>query len=141
MSTAKGLPTPPPSSRPTYSLPPPAAASPPSDVAQVPVEQWTKLIHEHANQVKELEKSYDVRAARYQMNCQFEAEQVHNTVGQTIVEAAQRFEADFVVMGTRGLGTVRRTMLGSVSDYVLHHSSVPVMVCPSKNTAPQHSTS
>jgi nucleotide-binding universal stress UspA family protein len=33
-----------------------------------------------------------------------------------------------VVMGTRGQGTVRRTIMGSVSDYVAHHSKVPVLV-------------
>ena len=34
-----------------------------------------------------------------------------------------------IVMGTRGLGTVRRTILGSVSDYVLHHAHCPVIIC------------
>lgn len=33
-------------------------------------------------------------------------------------------------MGSRGLGTIRRTILGSVSDYVVHHANVPVVVCP-----------
>ena len=34
-----------------------------------------------------------------------------------------------IVLGTRGQGTVRRTILGSVSDYVVHHAHVPVTVC------------
>ena len=33
-------------------------------------------------------------------------------------------------MGTRGLSTIRRTVLGSVSDYVLHHTTIPVAVVP-----------
>ncbi len=32
-------------------------------------------------------------------------------------------------MGTRGMGTIRRTLLGSVSDYVVHHAHCPVTVC------------
>ncbi|WP_019501616.1 universal stress protein [Pseudanabaena sp. PCC 6802] len=35
---------------------------------------------------------------------------------------------DFLIMGSRGLGTVERLMLGSVSDYVVHHATQPVIV-------------
>ncbi|XP_048741470.1 putative universal stress protein SAUSA300_1656 [Ostrea edulis] len=49
--------------------------------------------------------------------------------GEGILKSAKELNADMIVMGSRGLGTVRRTILGSVSDYVLHHSPVPVIIC------------
>ncbi|ESO85185.1 hypothetical protein LOTGIDRAFT_167972 [Lottia gigantea] len=52
--------------------------------------------------------------------------------GNAIVKTAENEKADCVVTGTRGLGTVRRTLLGSVSDYIIHHSHVPVLVCGHK---------
>lgn len=48
--------------------------------------------------------------------------------GEVIVTECQEREVTMVVMGSRGLGTLRRTFIGSVSDYVIHHSHVPVVV-------------
>lgn len=50
--------------------------------------------------------------------------------GEGIVKCAEKESADIIVMGTRGLSSLRRTVLGSVSDYVLHHSQRPVAVVP-----------
>ena len=49
--------------------------------------------------------------------------------GEVILQAAKEEKALLIVVGSRGLGTVRRTILGSVSDFVLHHSHCPVIVC------------
>ena len=48
--------------------------------------------------------------------------------GEYVVDVAKKKKASLVVMGTRGMGTLRRTILGGVSDYVLHHSQCPVMI-------------
>lgn len=50
--------------------------------------------------------------------------------GDGILSIAEQEKADFIVMGTRGLDPVRRTLLGSVSDFVIRHSKIPVLVCP-----------
>lgn len=49
--------------------------------------------------------------------------------GDVIVKVADEEGADVIITGARGLGTIRRTLIGSISDYVLHHSHVPVVVC------------
>lgn len=49
--------------------------------------------------------------------------------GEGIMRVAKDEEASIIVTGTRGLGKLRRTLLGSVSDYLVHHSHVPVLVC------------
>lgn len=49
--------------------------------------------------------------------------------GEELCDLAKEENVDMIAMGTRGLGRVRRTLLGSVSDYVLHHSHVAVTIC------------
>lgn len=51
-------------------------------------------------------------------------------VGSTICNIAVARNAVCIVMGQRGLGAIKRVMLGSVSEFVLHHSEVPVIVVP-----------
>lgn len=48
--------------------------------------------------------------------------------GEAIIEAVEVHKADLVICGTRGLGKIRRTFLGSVSDYVVQHARCPVVV-------------
>lgn len=48
--------------------------------------------------------------------------------GHGIINKANEKKADLIVTGSRGLGTLRRTLMGSVSDYLVHHSHVPVLV-------------
>ena len=45
-----------------------------------------------------------------------------------IVDLAQEIGAGLIVMGSRGLGGIRRALMGSVSDSVVRHAHCPVMV-------------
>lgn len=54
---------------------------------------------------------------------------VGGNAGEIIIRVAKEENATLIVTGTRGMGKLRRTFLGSISDYVIHHSPVPVLVC------------
>ena len=58
--------------------------------------------------------------------------------GQAIVDFAEKSKATFIVTGTRGMGKIRRTVMGSVSDYIVHHSPCPVLVCRHKEKNEKH---
>lgn len=49
--------------------------------------------------------------------------------GHVICHVADQEKASMIVIGSRGAGKIRRTILGSVSDYVVHHAHCPVLVC------------
>ncbi len=46
----------------------------------------------------------------------------------TIVRFAEEHGTDLIVMGSRGLGGFDRMLLGSVSTYVAHHATCPVLI-------------
>lgn len=48
--------------------------------------------------------------------------------GEWIIKVAKEDDVDMIVMGARGLGKIKKTILGSVSDYVLNKSKVPVLI-------------
>jgi nucleotide-binding universal stress UspA family protein len=55
----------------------------------------------------------------------------HLRMGQValeIVALAEELGADLIVMGCRGLGGVRRALMGSVSDSVVRHAHCTVLV-------------
>lgn len=51
--------------------------------------------------------------------------------GQGLCQAAQRHRADLIIMGRRGRKGITEVLLGSVSNYVLHHAPCAVLVIQS----------
>ncbi len=47
---------------------------------------------------------------------------------EEIVRVAEEIGAGLVVMGSRGLGGIRRALMGSVSDSIVRHAHCPVLV-------------
>lgn len=51
---------------------------------------------------------------------------------QTIIAVAEEYRPDWILMGSRGAGNLKEIVMGSVSQYVLHHVTCPVMIVKRK---------
>ncbi len=81
----------------------------------------------------------DEREARQLLEAQIEkmkaagatVAQAHLRIGRAdeeVVVLAEELGVDLVAMGSRGLGGVRRALMGSVSDSVVRHAHCPVLI-------------
>ena len=50
---------------------------------------------------------------------------------ESILKTATQWEADLIVMGTHGNTGLFHLLVGSVTEYIIRHSNIPVMVVPS----------
>ncbi len=59
---------------------------------------------------------------------EIQAELLEGLEAESILNFAKSSQADIIVMGTRGMGTLKGMLLGSVSRKVIHYANCPVMV-------------
>ena len=57
--------------------------------------------------------------------------------GIELVQRAAAANHDLIVMGSRGRGAVRSAVLGSVSHFVLNHTTVPVLIVHDGDREPE----
>ena len=57
-------------------------------------------------------------------------------VAEEIVALADQLEVDLIVVGSRGLRSIRRALAGSVSESVFRHARCPVMVVRARDNPP-----
>ncbi|KER32890.1 hypothetical protein T265_01174 [Opisthorchis viverrini] len=113
-----------------YALEPSSLPSVPlTNLGTIPHDEWSKIIHSKLECVRRLESQYVTDLQTKGLNYQFVYETA-DQVGKSIVSKAEKYRARLVVMGSRGLGALQRTLMGSVSDYVLHNASTAVCVIP-----------
>ncbi|CAH3152638.1 unnamed protein product [Porites evermanni] len=92
-------------------------------------ENWQSIKDKSDREVKELLESYGKKCKQQKIKFELYKKE-HSTPGEVICQLAADSKAQLIVTGSRGMGTIRRTFLGSVSDYCVHHSLVPVAVVP-----------
>ena len=60
------------------------------------------------------------------------------TVAEEIVSLAEEIGAGLIVVGSRGLGGIRRALMGNVSDSVVRHAHCPVLVVRKEKTSSEN---
>jgi nucleotide-binding universal stress UspA family protein len=83
------------------------------------IEKETKLM--------ELQESYETKLLQHKVHYRW-LTGTNGSPGEYILQVAREENVSMIVMGTRGLGKIRKALLGSVSDYVLTKSPVPVLI-------------
>ena len=47
---------------------------------------------------------------------------------EALLRVAETRGCDLIILGSRGMGTLKASLLGSVSDKVLHNATIPVLI-------------
>lgn len=92
----------------------------------------SELLRDYDERVSDLVEKYSKKLKENHLTGQ--VTQKYGKPGEAIVETTQEEGADVLIMGTRALGRLKRTFKGSVSDYCLHHTHVPIMICKQKDS-------
>lgn len=88
-------------------------------------ESYQKLWQTYQKEGLELLKTYTEKATAAGVQTEFS--QNSGNTGRTICEMAQTWGADLIVIGRRGHSGLNELILGSVSNYVLHHAHCSVL--------------
>ncbi|CAI9722155.1 stress in QAH OAS sulfhydrylase 3 region-like isoform X1 [Octopus vulgaris] len=90
-----------------------------------------ELLMEVNEKVRRLEIKYKAKSDAKKVRYEF-VRMPGEKPGHAVLEVSKQSGAIFIVTGSRGMGKIKRTVMGSVSDYILHHSPVPVLICRHK---------
>ena len=101
-----------------------------STMNEVSWENWLKQWKKYESKcLKELQK-FTIEARNLGINTEFR--QVTGSPGRMICDLAWSWEADLILVGNRGRSGLGELLLGSVSNYVLHHALCSVLTVKAK---------
>lgn len=58
---------------------------------------------------------------------------IRGPIVETVLEQAERIEADLLIVGSHGFGALYDLLVGSASRGILKHSGIPILVVPIKD--------
>jgi nucleotide-binding universal stress UspA family protein len=94
------------------------------EVEEAEAEQPQRISEQRAREVLDAE----AKKVRSVGGTVAEEHLVEGRVAPEIVALAEEIGAGLIVLGSRGLGGIRRALMGSVSDSVVRHAHCPVLV-------------
>ena len=98
-----------------------------SDMSLMPT-QWEEIYEAQQKYTeKELSK---IKASNHPLEID-----IYTAIGNPkydIITYAEETKADYIVMGTHGRTGLSHLMLGSTAEYIVRHSSIPVLIIPQK---------
>ncbi|KXJ28020.1 uncharacterized protein LOC110232359 [Exaiptasia diaphana] len=106
---------------------------PPALPHALATEEWHHEVEKHQEKVNAILQYYEKAIKDKCGKCKHGVVKtigVNYSVGHALCDEAKNSHVTMVVVGSRGLGTIRRTLLGSISDYIIHHAHCPVVVVP-----------
>lgn len=86
-----------------------------------------KDLEEKEMKLMELQEVYETRLLQMKIDYTW-LTGTSGSPGEFIVKVSKEQDVDMIIMGARGLGKIKKTILGSVSDHVLNKSKVPVLI-------------
>ena len=89
---------------------------------EIHIKDWTKLKQDRSNWLN----SQCEQATKLGIVAEFN--QYIGEASRTICDVARNYGADLIIMGRRGHRGLSEFFLGSVSNYVLHHTSCSVLI-------------
>nr|XP_002119695.1 uncharacterized protein LOC100174996 [Ciona intestinalis] len=97
--------------------------------AVFPIDEFQRRVEKCKKKMADIKSKFSELAQQKNTQCNFKIQLSDGgPAGEVIVALTKEYDISMVVLGTRGQGVVRRTILGSVSDYVVHHANVPVLI-------------
>jgi nucleotide-binding universal stress UspA family protein len=97
-----------------------------SSGAEVDLVTWRESWEHYASASLDRLQHFSARANAAGVTAEFR--QIAATPGPTICKLAHDWPADLIVLGNRGRSGMAELLLGSVSNYVLHHAACSVLV-------------
>ncbi|ESO02561.1 hypothetical protein HELRODRAFT_188754 [Helobdella robusta] len=94
-----------------------------------PTEKWKEILDDTNTKTRQLEEDYEYLCREKKLVYKITGESFKNP-GEGICKIAEDEKVHMIVMGSRGMGGLKRFLLGSVSEYVVRNSRIPCIVIP-----------